>query len=384
VRKIIYTILALSLSMLYFLIPAAPYVYIGFHWIAVLLFFLFSSKRDFIKITVINLSAVILCLTLFEAYLWFRSGEIYITRKVSPGYYELNKYLGYVPVKDGRIRETKYYKDDKIFDVVYSFDQNRLRVSPPSRTQNPKGCILFLGGSYTYGLGVKDSETMPYQVGIKTFGEYRIYNFGVSGYGPHQMLSALENNIVNKIVKCKDYVYAIYQAIPDHINRAAGLSSWDYHGPRYVLENSNKINLAGNFDDITLPKIGLKYLNKSIIYRDLIGNRRFFNRNKDLELYLNIVSAAKERFEKQYPYGEFHIIFWNNLSGVGDASEEMLNWKKASNYFKQNGFNVHLTGNIIPEYSYNKLKYILSPFDNHPNALTYNLLSDYVVKNILD
>ena len=54
-----------------------------------------------------------------------------------------------------------------------------------------------------FGAGLNDTEAMPYQVGLKTNGEYRIYNFGVNAYGPHHMLSALEHGFVENIIKGK-------------------------------------------------------------------------------------------------------------------------------------------------------------------------------------
>ena len=67
------------------------------------------------------------------------------------------------------------------------------------------------------------SETMPYQVGLRTDGQYATYNFAVHGYGTHQMLAAIENGMVASRVK-EDVRYVIYQAIyPEHLYRLAGL-----------------------------------------------------------------------------------------------------------------------------------------------------------------
>lgn len=47
---------------------------------------------------------------------------------------------------------------------------------------------------------VNDNETAAYQVGEMSSGNYRIFNFGFKGYGPHQMLSAIEHSLVEDIV----------------------------------------------------------------------------------------------------------------------------------------------------------------------------------------
>lgn len=380
-----FLILSIIASLLILKINTAPYVLLGLIWIVTILFLSFTDKRNFVKIIGINLSAAILAFILYESYLWFKSGEFYIKRSTQPfEQYRVDKFLGFAPDKNRRINETKYYKDKLVFNATYSIDKNGLRISPPYDEFNLKGCVLFFGCSFTYGIGVNDNKTLPYQVGIQTHGNYRIYNFGLGGYGPHQMLSELEHNIVKNIVSCNGTTYAIYQAIPDHINRAAGLSYWDVCGPRYVLAKNGEVSFAGNFDDVNIfPKVILKYLNKSLIYRDIIGNRRFFNRDKDIDLYVRIICAAKKNFEKQYPGGKFHIIFWDNRFTSDEKPEKTLEWMKVLNYFIDNGISLHLTSDIIPDYQNNKSKYILSPYDTHPNALAHRLVAEYVVSNIL-
>ncbi|MEJ2615282.1 MAG: hypothetical protein P8Z35_09995, partial [Ignavibacteriaceae bacterium] len=364
--------------------PKAPYVYIGLIWTATVLIVSLNSKKDLKKLIGIYLAAIILAFTLFEGYLWLKSNQLYITDKITPDYYRVDRFLGYAPKKGIQISETKYYKDKLIFRAKYLFDENGLRISPPFVVSEVKGCVLFFGCSFTYGQGVNDSETMPYQVGIKSHGKYHIYNFGVKGYGPHQMLSELEHNVVKNIVNSHGSTYAIYQAIPEHINRAAGLAFWDYHGPKYILGKNNELRYAGNFDGNTiLPKKILKYLNESLIYRNFLGNGRLFNDGKkDVDLYERIVITAKEIFEKQYPGGEFHIIFWDNIFNADEISQH-LRWMKVLKFFREKGINIHLVSKILPDYQNNKSKFRLSPYDSHPSALAHKLIAEYVVRSIL-
>jgi hypothetical protein len=56
----------------------------------------------------------------------------------------------------------------------------------------------IFGCSFTFREGVEDREAMPYLVG--ELSKYIVYNFGFHGYGAHQMLSALEYGIVDRIV----------------------------------------------------------------------------------------------------------------------------------------------------------------------------------------
>lgn len=48
--------------------------------------------------------------------------------------------------------------------------------------------------------------------------------FGFHGYGPHQMLSALESGLARSIADC-DTRHVIYLALVEHVQRSAGLPS---------------------------------------------------------------------------------------------------------------------------------------------------------------
>ena len=81
------------------------------------------------------------------------------------------------------------------FGHGYTIGPNGLRVSPPYEEVADVPCALFFGGSFTFGTGVEDDEALPYVAGILSEGKYRVYNFGYRGYGPHQMLAALESGL---------------------------------------------------------------------------------------------------------------------------------------------------------------------------------------------
>jgi hypothetical protein len=53
-------------------------------------------------------------------------------------------------------------------------------------TSNPKGKIIFLGDSFTFGHGLNDEETYPWLVQQK-LAEYTVKNFAVPGYGACQV-----------------------------------------------------------------------------------------------------------------------------------------------------------------------------------------------------
>lgn len=190
--------------------------------------------------------------------------------------------LGYRPRKNTVVDSRKYFKDELVYDVTYSIDANGLRIAPPVTPGSGERCILFFGGSFTFGEGVEDDTTTAYRVGQRLEGRYRIFNFGFHGYGPHQMLSALESGLAKSISSCNAR-YVIYLVLVEHVQRPAGLALWDLEGPRYLLA-ANGVERDGSlFENSGLPLPVIRFLKKWHLFRTII-TRLYGNVDYDLKL----------------------------------------------------------------------------------------------------
>ncbi len=167
-----------------------------------------------------------------------------------PDYFQPDDELGGA-AKHGANRVRELHGTTTVYDVTYTIGDNGLRVSPPDRGASAKACAIFFGDSFMFGEGVADSATLPYRVGALTDGNVRVYNFGFHGFGAHQMLAALQRNRVDAAIQCRP-THVLYEAIPDHAARAAGLYNFMTHGPRYELVPGNggdSVVYRGHFDD---------------------------------------------------------------------------------------------------------------------------------------
>ena len=227
---------------------------------------------------------------------------------------------------------------------------------------------------------MEDRETM-YSYLVGQLSGYKVFNFGFHGYGPHQMLSALEHGVVERLVDCEPRA-AVYLAILHHAARSAGLPSWDKHGPKYVLSDGT-LKFAGHFDDHSPPpRSDTSYLvartgqelEKSFIHKYFSGRHRPIN-DRDVKLFLEIVDVSKTTFTSMYPGSAFHVIFWDELPTDKYAImvEEGL---------RKKGIHLHLISNILPEFSERRSMYEI-PFDKHPNTLAYRYIAQYVDERIL-
>jgi len=366
--------IAVSLCSLLFF--TAPFVWIGFACFGMFVTFAIIHNHNFLRPLFVNMSVAILTLSLFETYFFMitPNNDYKNTGSYAVSYFKSDDLLGYAPQKNVKVTSTKYFQDECLYDVVYTIDKNGLRKTPDNQN-NADSCIVFFGGSFTFGEGLQDTETLPNRVSVKTNMKYNIYNFGFHGYGTHHMLAAIEFGLVEKIVHCQKNAIFIYQAISHHINRASGLSEWDAKGPKYELVSDNDVRFMGHFDDknIMIRKV-LNQCNKSFTFVKLFSYQKAITDN-NIKLFSAIIKKSENLLTDKYKNVSFYTILWD------DKSDKHLDRiKYYLNFYK---INVHLISNIIPDINDNKSKYSISPNDKHPNALANDIIATYIVENLL-
>ncbi len=361
----------------------APFVWVASLWCVVAGAAAALEKTAWRRALWINLGAVALTLGLAEGYFWLvndapaaeRFGGSYTT-----DYFLPHEVLGYAPARNYGATVTKHVGEALIYDTLYTIDAQGLRIAPPHDRASTEGALLFFGGSITFGEGVDDNRTMPYRVGVKTQGRFSIYNFGFHGYGPHQMLAALQQGLVEEIIEQPPSL-VIYQAIPAHVARSAGRSIWDRHGPRYLLDDKGGVYLAGHFDDVEQKKdqadTSRLTLNRSFLYQRLFGQQRAI-RPTELQLYLAIVKAARDEVLQRFPGCAFEVVLWGDPTDPDAVTfDEILRGLRATD------IPVHLVADILPGYVERREQYELSPHDRHPTAQAHELIADYVATHII-
>jgi hypothetical protein len=318
----------------------------------------------------------------------FAASEAYVVLNQTPGAHYSDGYmieddvLGTVPSKGHQGYATKSIGGALLYDVTYSINADGLRLAPPVSDETAGGCVLFFGDSFTFGEGLEDAETLPYQVGIQSGGRYKTFNFGFHGYGPHQMLAQIEHGIVNHVVDCHPMT-AIYSALADHAFRVAGKVWYGQHSPRYKLAPQGTVGASGHFDDkrrssgriITSIR---RQLEKSALYQVLESPRRDPSQD-DIQLMLAIVAKSRDLLAAQYPGIKFHVLLWRVV-----PDDEPI-YQQLPSGFTRMKIPVHRVEDILPGYTDgpHSLKYVLSPRELHPNALANRLLAAYVLKNII-
>ncbi|MEQ1855828.1 MAG: hypothetical protein ABL963_05105 [Longimicrobiales bacterium] len=344
-----------------------PYLWVSAAWFCFLL--LRTARSPTKKFVWFNLAFAVALFGGLEAYMWIPGDmrEVYATGTTTP-----DEVVGYAPLS-GPSRHEKYFEDVTVFDVTYHVGENGLRITPPGPGDG--ACILFFGDSFTYGDGVRDDEALPYQVGMIVKDRFATFNFGYRGYGPHQMLASLQQGRVARIIGACQPGLIIYSAIGDHLNRVAGRTSWDAHGPKYQLVG-DELEYAGHFDDRPTRTRVEREIRKSLLFDRVWSEFEDPDTEEDAALFGRVVSESARLIGERYPGSEFHVLFWDRFDNAAEIG--------ALAALDREGITTHRVSEIIPNYDVERAKYEISVYDNHPSPLAYRLVSEFVVEELIE
>ncbi len=352
---------------------SAPYVWIALVWGIVFVCAAITMKRPAVRLTCFNLACATLLLGGVEAWLQCRKppDNRHHVQTVED-YVDRHDLLGYAPRPGVQTFARKFYGDQLVYDVTYTFDEHGHRLSNADAPGND--AALFFGGSFTFGEGVDDHHAMPYRAGEYADHPYRVHNLAFSGYGPHQMLAAVEHGLIEQL-NTRPRV-AIYLGLLHHVNRSAGLVVWDRHGPRYEFADDGLIRYAGPFrpdtrGDHAIDEI-MYQLRKSLLARRII-DRPAPVRPEHLELYPGIIDRARALVEQRFTDCEFHVLLW-------DSPDNPLR-EPVIQGLRDRGLRVHLVSDIHSDLPRDAFR--ISPHDPHPNPEAHDLIARYVAERIL-
>jgi hypothetical protein len=114
---------------------------------------------------------------------------------------------------------------------------------------------------------------------------------------------------------------------------------------------------------------------KSATYRYVMQRERP-PEDSHFDLFFAIVAAARDEAVRAYPGLEFDALLWpiDAEPGVTERLRRGL---------EDRGIRVHPVGDILPGYNTNPSAYELHPADRHPTARAYDLLADFVLRQIV-
>ena len=337
-------------------------------WLAVCILVMIISKSR-LRLWALYFGIAFLTFGAYDAYLtgWFSkpAAQLVNFSLSDPAYFQPHSILGIAPKKNIQVRAKKSYDSKLIYDVTYTIDSSGLRIGHPASVDMTPS-VLFFGGSFTFGEGIEDEETLSYQLEEKSNGRFKSFNFGFHGYGPHQMLAILENELERDDVRNHPPRYVVYQAIPGHVQRCIGRSYWDKSGPRYVLNKEGNIEYTGPFQNWFVSN-AIRVMTRSSIIRRWLGSSLEIT-SADIDLFIGIVKKSEQIIKNRYG-SKFYVLLWNNGNWL---CPEILSRLKVQN------INVIDLNDTLSDYHTNYYKYHI-PIDGHPNSLAYQKVAEYLI-----
>ncbi len=362
---------SISISIYWFLGLEAPCARLLGLWAANAgLLAILARRPAWLRLSLVYVMTALLAVAGFEAWMlraWEASNGAQSVPSYPLGYFgsPWPDILGYGPPAGASGVSVYRNKDREIYRAEYHYDSFAHRRCPPVLDPTPKGRVLFFGCSFTLGEGVQDTETAAWHTAAMAQ-PLPVQNWGFHGYGPHQMLSALEQGLVAKAVPRDAPVLAVYQAVGDHVRRSAGLALYDNHGPRFRLGPTGTAELAGHFDDDRL----LYWARKSMILRR-ITNTRLQTNAEDVSLWGAIVDKARHDIEDWAPGSRFYVVLWDSpRTKDHPAMEEEL---------RRRGIAWAAASELIPEMSTHATEMFI-PDDVHPSALAHQRLAEGLMR----
>ena len=326
-------------------------------------------RKIWLKQVAFNLAAVFFAFLIYEIYLDFsqngKQKHIVINGQAAHSYGDYHPELGYALRKDSMDARVECRKKNKLlYRVEYGLRKGR-RMVPKDGIQDT-AFAAFMGGSFTFGEGLNDVETLPAQFNRTTGGHFKTLNFGFHGYGPHHALRLMDiseaSRTLNSDHRCR---LAFYLFIPDHVRRAAGYASWDLNGPRYELRGDS-LTSAGQFSGETKNNFtGNRWWRalRDMWQRSAIAHKHFRQEQIDIDpsdvaLTASILDALDKAWEDQQAH--FLVLLDPSVDDWPrrEAFEQALNDRCVesillSDVLTENGDGLYIPGDGHPTVNYN-------------------------------
>ncbi len=335
----------------------------------------FNNVFSRLKVLWVNLAVILIIMACFEA--------VFILKERKAKIRELSVVIenGYVCVADSLLGwrlmantsciTKKYVSNKLIYEAKVTIDSNSMRITPEC-IEPCRGAVLFFGNSCTYGEGVDDSLTLPYQFSTLTDNRYQVYNFGVYGYGPQQMLSQTQYGMVDSIVKGK-VEHVVYQILyPEHLYRLCGFYSWNENCPRYIQNDSGEPVYAGNYSENPSRFIVPGGIAGSSAAMRALFTKEIKPDSSAKELLVAVILKSKKLLDEKYGNPVFHIILWD----WSDGRDEYLFSK-----LRDEGIMIYDARDIF-SHDPASLRYRISKHDTHPNGFAYRIIAEYLVDKL--
>jgi hypothetical protein len=156
--------------------------------------------------------------------------------------------------------------------------------------------VAFFGDSMMFGQGLADSETLPQAYADLTGRKTRVLNFGFPGYGPQQMLRAVETGLFDPLLW--DTKTFVILTVGWHVGRASCRDGFMARAPRYELRDGQPVFVGACEEG--LNRILEDIFVSSAAFRRFARPMAETVTQADVEIYLAEIRHSAELIKRNY------------------------------------------------------------------------------------
>ncbi len=277
------------------------------------------------------------------------------------------------------VMEGMFSKKEKV-RAHYTTDSFGRRLTGSVADSHKKKNLVFLGCSFTHGLGVNDEDSFPYKVREKT--GLNVYNLGIKGSSPSETLEIVRDMKSEYFGDInKEDTSVIYTIIPDHIGRMIGtalhfrFNKHSYYNQPYIYEEGNELVIRKSFsEDKTYGKLFLKLISH-IHFLEVFGTDLPWIGQEHHQLIARVLQEIEKELKASYPQVKNFFVALYPIGGRRPGEYETLRDTLVKNNLSVLDYSMLNTNTLLPPY--NTLDY-----DSHPGPLSYDLYSSLLVHDL--
>jgi hypothetical protein len=212
---------------------------------------------------------------------------------------------GFLNQPNSDLREEIRDFDHVVFDQTYHIDEFGRRLT--GKPISSKHFIALFGCSFTFGVGLKDEQTLSADLAkdLKT----QTYNYGIPGGALNQALYRFKTENIRKQIPQKNGIF-IYLPIESHISRVTGSYPsvvWMKTTPYYVRKNGH-MEYDGTIGSAH-PYLSWFYEKVGKILDDGSGSRQFPKYfQSDYNYFCDLTEDFGKEVIKQFPGSKFIVV----------------------------------------------------------------------------
>jgi hypothetical protein len=279
-----------------------------------------------------------------------------------PVTWEAGDHLGHVEVADiGRVAQPGIYSVQRVsrdgetlYAATYTIGEDGFRVTPGA--DGVRRINLF-GGSFAFGQGLEDDETLAYHLGLALGAETR--NFGIVGGGPHEALAILESE------RDTEGDVNVLLTAAWHSDRIACMRPWSAGAPRFRIDRDGTLVRDGVCPEENATPL-VRTLRHAEIFSVLERAYGVLGRESTSESLYTLYVAVIDRIAAlSRERGQALVIAYigtGSLHGVPLDNAALIRRLEAGGAVVVDVSLAPSSGQLSPDYYIHEL-------DNHPTAL---------------